>query len=930
MNGFLEEVVSNIAKENSSFEQVLIIVPSQRAGLYTKHLLAKKLNKTILSPSILTVQSFIQQTSQMELVDPFELIFVCYEAYQKISVSPDDFTKFMSWAPTLIQDFNDIDHYLLDPKMVFSNLSNIKEIDEWSFNAPELSEGQEQFQLFWDLLFPIYQLVNEQLTAKRTGYQGQITRLVAENMQQLDLWKDKTIYVVGVNALTAAEEIIIKALKEQYNTTIYWDNDSYYINNLSHEAGVFQRKFADSWAPEIWGEKKQHFTEPKVVRTYESTGNVAQVKLAGQLLTDWKKEGDMGGCALVLADENLLIPTISSLPNEILQANITMGYPAGQSATFQFFNLLLNIQEQYIKQENSSYVHHRLFRELFSHPILRSFVPTAELDTYLSIVDQKNLVQINLSEVHEHFSQHSDFAKQIMLCLHPWATLPNDCFTAWETLTNELQKYITHKIDKELLFMFSGLLKKLNSLTERFNFLSDLQVVKSFIQKLISKELIPFFGEPLEGLQIMGMLETRALDFEKIIILSVNEGVLPKGNNQSSFIPYELKRYYQLPTHFEGNAIYAYHFYRLIQRAKEVHLVYNTAAEGINKGEKSRFITQLELEYPNVIDNYTIDIPFGQTNKNNHIQVTESLSNNIATYLNDRGLSPSALNTFLRCPKDFALKYLFNIREPELVEENLKDNSIGTIVHEVLENLFTPVLNRVLTIVDCENMLKKVPAETEKVFHKEFPYVSLKTGVNYLALEVAKKQLTSFLKRQIKEIQQSEFPITVLGLEKKFNCTISVDNTTLTIKGVIDRIDRVGNQIRVLDYKTGKVDPKDLKLTKTFGDDKEGESQTIFKWDTDKKNQLLFYLFAAFENKLIPDIVPEQLSAGIIALNNVSNDAVFFLNDATNKPVCWSQEYHELVHEALLEISKEINQPNDMLFEHIKRNSSYCLLCEKG
>lgn len=928
MNGFLKEVVSTIVNKHQSFEDVVIIVPSQRAGLYVKHLLAKELNKTVFSPRIETVQSFIQLSSELALVDPFELLFICYEAYLAVSKSDESFGSFISWAPTLINDFNEIDHYLLDSKSVFGNLTQVKEIEEWSFNEEILSEGQEKFQSFWDLLLPIYQKVNVCLNQEKKGYQGQITRIVAENLGTLKKWDKKNIYVVGVNALTSAEEIILKTLKTEYQASIFWDNDAYYLNNKAHEAGVFQRRYANSWAPEILNKVGQHFLKEKQITTYEVSGTSIQTKLAGNLLTQWIGKQGIEGTALVLADESLLIPAISSLPEKLTKANITMGYPAEQSPIFQLFKVLLKIQEQYLQQPNEKAIHHSLLKEILTHPVIGDLIPREKLEQVINNITKKNLVFLSLPAIKKVFNDYQNLIDLLSLALQPWKKLPEDCFVNWGKLSAALQQGITNKIDKELLFKFAGILKKLSNLANKHHYLNDLDVIKKFIQRLISKELIPFFGEPLQGLQIMGMLETRALDFEKLIVLSVNEGILPKGNSQPSFIPHDLKRFYKLPTYFEKDAIYAYHFYRLIQRAKEIHLVFNTAKDGLSKGEKSRFITQLELEYPNAIKHVTVDIPFQHQEVNDAIVKDQILVNKLAHYLAEKGLSPSALNTFLRCPKDFAIKYLLNVREPDNIEETLQDNSIGTVVHDVLENLFKPLLNKVITESHCLAMKDKVDTMIYESFQNKFPNVVLSHGPNFLAFEVAKKQVNGFIKRQLKEIKASA-PITILGLEEEFNCQLIINEKTVRLKGIIDRIDRVGDQIRILDYKTGKVENDGLKISSKFGVQTSADNwlNHVFSWDKDKNNQLLFYLFAAQASGMVQDYKHLNLTAGIIALNNVSEQAVFFLKDTDKRPLIWNQEFQDTVYCALQEVISSMTNPLADSYEHIDRNVNYCLVC---
>lgn len=929
MSTFIGRVVSSIIEKHDDFNQVLIVVPNQRAGLYIQQSIAQQLGKTVFAPRILTVQQFIQESSGRKLINPVMLQFLCYEAYLKSinNIQHESFATFLNWSGTLLADFNEIDHHLLPAREVFSNLAAIKEIDEWSFQSQDsLSAGQQLFQNFWKLFFPIYQELHKLLTEQHAGYAGALSKLVAEHPEKLNQWKNSHLYFVGINALTRAEEHILKTCKKTLSAHFYWDVDDYYFTPKYHEAGVFLRRYANSWAPEIKDQLQHRWAKQKNIYSYEVNGYTAQAKLAGKLLNDFQGKNDnFNQTALVLADEKLLIPVLTSLPNDIAGANLTLGYPSEQSTTFHFFIHLFALQE-YFQKHSSTHIPYRWLIKLLSLPLSKKIFGNKKVTDAEQHINQENLVLINPALLHKLLCTGDVQNSLLNLMLKKWEHLPETCLNSWQKICSILFDLLSEELDKEFIYLFHQVLKNLNALDKHKLHIQELKTLKTLFKKLIKKEQIPFYGEPLSGLQIMGMLETRALSFDKIILLSLNEGTLPSDTGQNSFIPKDLKKHYQLPTSFEKNAIYAYHFYRLLQHSNEIHLIYNGSTESVNANEKSRFLTQLEIELPYAIQHHNTTTSFKLSNEEHSIILSEEDITSMKYLFEDVGLSATSINTYFNCPLNFYHKYLLNIQEPSEVEEIIEANAIGTIAHLILEEMLSPTLNKVLQKEYLLSQKSKIPTLVDQAFQKAFPQAKFDMGPNYIAKKVVCEQVDSFINRQVKELNDLPYPLTIIGLEERFEKTIELNGIQLKIKGTIDRIDSIGNTIRIIDYKSGKFEKESVSIRSGTQKNHHIPYQLI-KSGADKANQLAFYFLGADHCPSIQNNTSNQsyeLTAGMIGLNNIGEDLVATLN-FKGESIVFNQSLEEHLIDSLQELVTELLTPNKVL-KHNK-NSTYCLVC---
>mgnify|MGYP000728273555 CR=1 FL=1 len=917
MKPFLKQLVETVKSEHQYIGKVTMVVPTQRSGVYIKKYLIESATETSWAPTIITIDDFIKANCKLNSIDSIELLFLFYELYVEIEKeNADSFFYFSKWAPTLLADFNEMDHYMVNPITIFNDLRNIKEIDNWSFNEEELSDLQTNFTVFWEKLPTYYNRLNDKLTELEKGYSGKLYKWVATSIYEvLDDYEPKTVYFAGFNALSTSEELIIETFVNSGKGQLMLDGDEFYIDNPDHEAGHFLRqqiakkgrkslKWIDSYFPK--NEKK--------IDILSSQSEVMMAKATGEILSNLSEE-EIKKTALVLADEKLLLPVINSIPESIETYNISLGYALSNSPIFSLLNSIFSIQESFVKHNKSS-LHYKSFMGIVEHYLMKKVVNSYHI--------KQEIVSKNITFISSKFIKEKEELKGLEFVFTKWneETLLSDAFTAFDTLISmivESMSFATNSMELEYLFSAQKVIRKVeNKLTQK-EYIKDLKTLKYLFFQLFKSENVSFIGEPLTGLQVIGMLETRALDFDNIILLSVNEDVLPKGNTGNSFFPYELKRLYKLPTYKEKEAIYANHFYRLLQRSSKVSLLYNNSTSGFGAREKSRYIEQLKEElkpFENItITEKVITSEISKTSKTNQeIKKDKKVLENLYS-LAEYGFSPSALIKFKACPLDFYYTYVVGLREEEEVEEDIEANTFGNIVHKVLEELYKPYKNKVLIEQDINLMLSKVDDYLTQYFKEEYSS-HFDSGKNYLMYNGAKKTITAFLKQELKVVKDNE--LIIKGLERKevvdFEVEIEGKMLKTKLRGTIDRIDELNQTKRIIDYKTGKVSSTDLGL-------KNIENVTSNKAMKDKAFQLLFY-----DLLLEPELIENQeITAGIISTKAISS-GLFPLNlksAPNNYPETEDrEEFKELVQSIIQEIF-DTTAP----FVH-NEDAKYCKYCE--
>ncbi|MEM9647221.1 MAG: PD-(D/E)XK nuclease family protein [Bacteroidota bacterium] len=895
---FLEQVLHDLQAKGKDLQECTFILPSKRSGTFLKKCIAEILGKNIFSPDILSIEDFVVQLSGLTPIPSIDLLFQLYQAYRECDIkSHDDFDTFLKWGQTLLQDFNEIDRYLIPAEDILNYLSAIKEINHWSLKKDKTELVKNYLEL-WSHLSLLYTKFKEALLNENQGYQGLIYRVASEKVGAISMESQNPIVFIGFNALNTAEANIIQRFLEQEGNLIYWDMDSYFLEDAIHDAGLFLRNYKASWpyykTHSLEG-IHQSFLEPKNISITGVPKSVSQAKYVGHLLEEIQKDssGTIKNTALVLADESLLNPMLQAIPATVREVNITMGLPLNKTVIYTFF---LSFLELHLTHTDRGWYFEDILK-FFSNPFCQA-LSSAESENVLAQVSD-DIQQRNRVYLDYHFLNNIANSSKLIKILFPnKAVSPSLWLNSCHLLIQEL-KFIFQEekrtMELEYLYRFHTLFNQLDQQIKANMYFTDLSSLKAFYKQLAAMETLDFIGEPLSGLQIMGMLESRNLDFETVIITSVNEGILPSGKSNNSFFPFDVKRDYGLPTYKEKDAIYTYHFYRLIQRAKNVHLVYNTEPDVLEGGEKSRLISQLLTDRNlSAYVSHSIATPelHIAPEKLKEIPKSDTLLNAIRNYAAN-GFSPTALTNYIRNPIDFYKKSVLRINEVAEVEETIAANTFGTLVHDSLEELYAPSINKILTKEQLELAKSKVPQVVENKFFQHLPGVNLKRGNYLLVYNVILKYVQNFIDLEMQQLQNHE--IQLLALEEKYTMELQVPglNFPIKLKGTLDRVDMVDGTIRVVDYKTGRVNAGDVKL-------RNWES-LISEYDQSKAFQLLVYAY------LYSKIHGSQtLKAGIYSFKNMAKGFLAF----SSGPNLIDRDTLETFEKYLFQLIREICDPS--------------------
>ncbi|NQY66779.1 MAG: PD-(D/E)XK nuclease family protein [Flavobacteriales bacterium] len=930
MERFLEKLAKHLfEKYPDQLDELCIVLPNRRSSLFLKQYLAKQIDNSIWSPQIYSVEDFITDLSELKIIDPIALQFDFYEVYKKSGL-PDiqSFDDFSKWSISLLGDFDEIDQYLVNTSTLFSNLADIKEIESWSLSEDQLTEMQQKYIGFWNSIGTLYTALNKDLEKRNFCYKGKAYRNVAKNILPLmekKAWKK--IVFAGFNALSIAEEKIIEVLLKEEKAEILWDTDSYYLDNKKQEAGSFLRKHRRQFGVNNFNWQENLLsTDSKNIEVIGVARSIGQAKYAGQILSTISPDL-VTDTAIVLADEQLLLPVLQSLPDEVSDINITMGYPMINTPIYGLIEAIFNLHVN-TKQQDDQPVkfYYKDVLSVINHPYFASYLLTGQNKLAEEInKSNKAFITIDLkSEVFSGFSPNQ--LKIIVAILVPWDDSPTKAITGLLILIDQLKKGFigqnegNKNLNLEYLFAFAKAFKRVKTLIGTYDSIGSVKSLSIIFRQLVKQQTLPFYGEPLKGLQIMGMLETRTLDFENVILLSANEDVLPKSKSQSSVIPFDLRKSFGLPTFSEKDAIFAYHYYRLIQRAKNVYILYNTESDFMGSGEPSRFIKQMVHELPKVNPNINIketllNIP-PKPYKSTEITVkkTDAINLDLDRIL-EKGLSASSLNTYLSCPLNFYYKYIVGLKEPEAVEETIEAKSMGTFVHDALNELYKPLIGKVITETALQDIKQKANNTLEKYFLEEFTKQELFFGKNFLVLKVAIRFLHNFIDLEINTLKKkSNNQTRIISLEDEFKTSIptSIDGVskTINLKGRIDRIDDFNGTTRVIDFKTGNTSRTELRA-KTMNDVFTNSSKA-------KCVQLLFYalLYKASEAN------HRELSGQIVSLGKISSG---HMDVQIAKEKIISDDLLEEFTTSIKSVVAEMYN-KDISFQHAPE-SKYCQFC---
>jgi len=880
MTTFLQKTADYIFDNfQNDLENVCIILPNRRASLYLKKFISERAQKNIWSPQIFAVEDFIAVISDKVIVDNVSLLFDLYNIHLELEKEEArSFDEFLSMGEMMLHDFNEIDLYLVNAESLFSFLSETKAISLWNLDGKELTPFQKNYLKFYNSLYTYYQLLNERLLERNQAYQGHLYRFVAENIaEKIQNISWKHLVFAGFNALTTSEETIIKYLTKEGIAKTLWDADEYYLNNPQQEAGKFLRKYSELWLDANFDWIGNDFkTGAKEINIIGVPMKIGQVKYAGNLLKDiYNEKGNLEHTALVLNDENLLIPMLHSIPEESKAFNVTMGLPFRHAVLYNLVDSVLLMHENRIRLANPDRGQNGFYfkdiSKVLSHPYLMS---EFDFEGIIKSIGTSNRI----------FYDSSELIKRIQSIIPVEDSVIGDVFLIWETpidaithlksLIDRLHQRFKDEenrfLEDEYLYHFAKLLFQLNSLPEIHQSFITVKTFRKIFTRLAALTSIPFYGEPLEGLQIMGMLETRTLDFENIIMLSVNEGILPASRSFNSFVPLDIKHQFGLPDYADKDAIFAYHFYRLLQRAKKISILYNTEADEFSGGDMSRFIYQIVNELPKynpniIIHEQLLNITATDSLLNKPIRIFKH--NNIMKRLNElamKGFSASGLNTFVNCSLQFYFRNVAGLEELEETEETIAANTLGSTVHAVLAELYQPFVAKIISSEDIKSMIPKVDELTEKYFKEWYKDGDISFGINLLTVKMAKLFIANLLKSeatQIDKMSKDNALLTINMLEQKLECVldcfINDDVPFVKLKGYVDRADSTSEFVRIIDYKTGNVLQNELNLAEPdllLSEPKFAKSLQLMVY-------ALLYMKEHPENE-------KPLKAGIISLRN--------------------------------------------------------------
>lgn len=884
MLNFLTQTARDILDKQPDLQKTAIILPSRRAAVFLKRELSRQISKPVWSPYITTIEDFLLESLGWEQADQPSLMFELYQCYTDTGSGPkESFADFSQWAHLLLADFNEIDRYLVDARQIFAYLADVERIKKWDLQpGQELTDLVKNYLRLWESLPALYEAFTTKLKNAEKVYQGMAYRQmaldIANHTPKIKERFEKLVFV-GFNALNTAEEQILTHLYREGVADFYWDVDEYYFNDPAQEAGNFLRR--SKLVRELID--KQDFkwrhnalsTTPKNIRIINISGRHMQAVAANASVLEFQ-EKQLENVAVVMADEEMLPLFLNNLAEEIPALNVTMGLPLGSTPVAGFFQLLLNMFQE---QEHSGRkdtgknpaFHFQKWDDLLSHYLFKIWCDDPALAEELrQEIRKRNRVFVSAEELYEWSAGKLNSRVMDLFNNAVKAGIPE----MWSSLSSVAETINEQHGNKDSLlqslFGFFRLFNRLAALMAEYPFVEDVKTAVRFYRDLVRSETLDIYGEPLSGLQVMGMLETRTLDFKNLVITSLNEDVLPKGRSDNSLIPFDIKQEFGLPTYLDKDAVFAYHFYRLIQRAENIHLIYNGLSEGMGSGEASRFIRQLQYELPKVntrakfeevTPTFKID---NEDTREEEIAKTPAVMARLEE-MAAKGFSASALIDYINDPLEFYKKRVLNLQEAEEVEEVAGYDTQGNVVHELLEEFYSQMNGEqrrpksVLKPTDEVFAFSKETIRTRVVnwLEREAHLSDLDKGKNLLIREILTSMMVNFLRKEKSELLQLEKNgevLSLLGLEAQYEGQLEwEEGRKVKLKGIIDRIDRHGNTLRLIDYKTGKVEDRNLSL-KSMDDMRQPK-------DKNKSLQLLMYAWLFFTNeKDYDDITPAIIS----------------------------------------------------------------------
>ncbi len=938
---FTDKIAAYIQENQLDPKHLTIVLPSERAIKYISASLFRANGKPMLAPEMVTIDRWVKSHSERTVIDRTRLLVRLFAVQMEQPADPKDasFDEFMTWGSILLNDYDEIDRYLLSSEEVFKNLADIKEIESWSFNSEELTPAQQRFMEFWDRLPGYYRRLNEILKQEGVCYMGLAYRSLAENIDKLFQKDSKRIYLfAGFNALSKAELSIMKQLHVMGRGHILIDADSYYMDSPVHEAGMFMKNMLKELViKELPFVTNNLLTQAKDITVIECVQHTGQVKAAASILAEMSKE-DIDQTLILLADEGLIVPLLRNIPGKVGKANITLGLPLRTTAIRTWMDILFNIQENKVRFKTES-VYFQDLQKLWNHPFVTAIITKEEMNS----LTEMELDAVRKNKIFRN-KQSVPVSPKIDALLDMATENWQNDWTKALSLIRSLSRFIhghlqeADEFNKALIEGFDQSIVDFENILHEGIPAMSIRSFKNLLQQHWMNKSIAYHGNPIKGLQIMGLLETRLLDFKNIIVLGLNEGKMPPTNPIQTMIPLDLRAYLKLPTPRDKQGLFAHHFYRLLHQSEKMWITYSSAKESIGSNEASRYLLQLELELRrrNSLINWSkllYSIPEEKLILNEHriVQKSPEILDRM-DQLFQESVSASALNKYLSCPLDFYYRYVLGFGEVKEIEEDVESSSLGTFIHAVLEELYEPfarhdkqgILKTIqpsaITSYDIDRMLKEFPMYLENEFLNHFnkDKAAFSSGKNLLSFQMANELTKRFLESEREFLLKQTEPVFIEYLEveliEPIELEINGSKKSFKLKGLIDRVDSIGGKIRIVDYKSGKVKDEDVFVKIGKSDD------DYYKKFTTTKHALQLTMYSYLYRSRY-GVLPTEV--GIYSLINISNG--FFALD-TNKGMTL-EEITEAFPEVLQELFSEMYD-TEIPFEHTIQQFSYCNYCK--
>lgn len=969
MTTFLELIAKDLYKElGGDFSKTTIIFPNKRANLFFNNYLAQISSAPIFAPKYASISEVFSSLSNRNICDPIQLVCKLYNAFKEVTNTEETLDKFYSWGEMMLSDFEDVDNNMADASKLFINLSELEEMTDFSFLTDEQEQVirtvfdnfdknsrtrlKDKFMNIWDALYPTYINLNTSLKKDNLCYEGMMKREIIETLEKepeslIDKLKSENYVIVGFNVLNETERRFFKFLKKNKNTFFYWDFDEAYLNNeagqfIKQDIEEFGNRFADH------AEYYRNFKKKKDISFIESSTENAQTRYVCKWIADNVKDASrLNENAVVLCNESDLPSVLHSIPAKLSDEketelakdddhtllNVTMGFPLADTLAFSFVQAQLELQIHGKTSEgNWRYIP---VANVLRHPFVRRISGNASIGVLNSLKDSNVIFPSEkaiMNSLKESMGEGDDV--QVLSNIQKIFT-PQKSKLDITSYIADLLKIIgvSYKADKdeilqkESIFFAYTVINRVHSLIEQEPTLASANEDTLFrlIRQIMSSKSIPFHGEPAIGLQVMGILETRNLDFKNVILLSCNEGMLPKSTNKASLIPYALRDAYGMTTMEKQTSLYAYYFYNLLQRAENITIIYNSSSDGLNRGEKSRFMMQLEIEANKIFgpDNKIVKkilLADNEPQKTNDVFATKTseLMDFMYNKFKNKPLSPTAINNYLRCPLKFYFMHIAEYREQNEVTEEVDKSTFGTIFHKCMEDIYRSFGDRQIqandlkAIADDKNKISRI---VDEAFATEFFHKKTSDAIKYNGEQILNhKVLCKYVKNQLL-FDMKSCPMRDVHVETRIFHNIDINGHSICLGGYIDRyetiVDPVTNEdrIRIVDYKTG-------------ANEKNATMDNLFSKEGNAKNhcQAMYYCYVFQKNmengtinggKILP--IQPALMYVIQPLDSRTDNFVINKN-AVNDFAQYETEYFAKLKQTIEEIfddSKSFKQCED-------------------